>query len=242
MFGSAATGNPQATPPVSGALGGARNAGQRRLRHLGRCSSQAFFDAGAGSIRPIAMDSTTLRSRPIVLLIAATLLMCLALSTTFVVLHRSHTHHGAAVEAPAHPLTDDETKQQSVSAARQFIKDSHLKTIEATYLLMSCRTEDEPPYQGTVYVDFDMPTVTEAPRFLPDLARTMTARGWTAGLDPNQHPGGQIMTNNGVTALIYRNPDVRGRGVLQIYGECRDVTDHRLDPTGFVDIIDELQG
>lgn len=175
------------------------------------------------------------------LLIAATQLMCLILGSTFVVLHRKHTYHGAAVEAPAHPLSDDETMQQAVTAARQFVADSHLKAVEATYLLMSCRTEDEPPYQGSVYIDFDIPPVTEAPRFLPDLARTMTAHGWKPGLEPNQHPGGQIMTNNGVTALIYRNPDVRGRGVLQVYGECRNITDHRMDPTGFVDINDLIR-
>lgn len=175
------------------------------------------------------------------LLIAATQLMCLILGLTFIVLHRKHVHHGAAVEAPAHPLTDDETKQQAVSAARQFITDGRLKAVEATYLLMSCRTEDEPPYQGSVYVDFDIPPVTVAPRYLPDLVKAMASRGWTPGLDPNQHPGGQIMTNNGVTALVYRNPDVRGRGVLQVYGECRNVTDHRLDPTGFVEINDLLK-
>lgn len=188
------------------------------------------------------MDSTTLRSRPLVLLLAATLLMCLTLGTAFVVQHRSHTHHGAAVEPPAQPMNDDETMKQVVDAARKFVDGGRLKTVHGTYLLMSCRTEDDPPYQGTVYIDFDVPPVTSAPDYLSDLARAMTKRGWKAGLDPNQHPGGQIMTNNGLTALFYRNSDVRGRGVLQIYGECRNVTDHRMDPTGFVDISSQLQG
>ena len=176
------------------------------------------------------------------LLLAATLLMCLTLATAFVVLHRQHAHHGAAVEPPAHPLNDDETMEQVVSAARQFVEAGRLETIHATYLLMSCRTEDEPPYQGTVYLDFALPQVATAPDYLPNLARTMAKRGWKPGLDPNQHPGGEIMVNNGVTALIYRNTDVPGRGVLQIYGECRNVTDHRLDATGFVDIGDQLLG
>ena len=189
------------------------------------------------------MDSTTLRSRPILLLLAATLLMCLGLGTAFVVLHRSHTHHGAAVEPPAHPLNDDESMQQVIAAAQEFVGAGRLTTVHGTYLLMSCRTEDEPPYQGTVYVDFEVPPVTSAPEYLPDLARAMTKRGWKAGLDPNQHPGGEIMTSsNGVTALFYRNSDVRGRGVLQIYGECRNVTDHRLDATGFVDVTGQLHG
>lgn len=188
------------------------------------------------------MDSSTLRSRPLVLLLAATLLTCLTLGATFIVLHRSHTHRGAAVEAPAHPRSDEETMNQVVSAAREFVAAGKLPTLHGTYLLMSCRTEDEPPYQGTVYVDFELPPVTAAPRYLPDLAASMAKRGWRAGLDPNQHQGGAIMTNNGVTALVYRNADIPGRGVLQLYGECSNVTDHRLDTTGFVDITDQLRG
>ena len=136
------------------------------------------------------------------LLLAATLLMCLTLATAFVVLHRQHAHHGAAVEPPAHPLNDDETMEQVVSAARQFVEAGRLETIHATYLLMSCRTEDEPPYQGTVYLDFALPPVATAPDYLSNLARTMAKRGWKPGPDPNQHPGGEIMVNNGVTAHL----------------------------------------
>jgi hypothetical protein len=29
---------------------------------------------------------------------------------------------------------------------------------------------------------------------------------------------------------------------LQIFGECRNVTDHRLDAPGFVDVTGELRG
>ncbi len=188
------------------------------------------------------MDSSTLRSRPLVLLMGATLLMCLVLGSAFLVLHNRHAHHGAAVEMPANPLGDDDTEQQAVSAAREIVHATGLKTVHGTYLLMSCRTEDEPPYQGTVYVDFDIPAATRAPDFLPNIARIMTARGWKLGLDPNQHPGGEILTKDGVTAVIYRNFDIRDRGVLQIYGECRNVTDHRMDATGFVDISDRLHG
>ena len=187
------------------------------------------------------MDSTTLRSRPLVLLLAATLLMSLTLGTAFIVQHRSHTQRGVAVEPPANPMSDDETMKQVVDSARQFVDSGRLKTVHGTYLLMSCRTENEPPYQGTAYIDFDIPPVTTAPDYLPDFARAMIKRGWKAGLDPNQHPGGEIMTKNGVTALFYRNADISGRGVLQIYSECRNVTDHRMDPTGFVDISDQLR-
>ena len=44
-----------------------------------------------------------------------------------------------------------------------------------------------------------------------------------------------------MTAVYYPNLDVPGRGVLQIYGECRNVTDHRADPTGWVDITAALR-
>ncbi len=68
----------------------------------------------------------------------------------------------------------------------------------------------------------------------------MTARGWTEGLPPNRHPGGRTFTRDGVTVIYFRNDDRSNRATMQIYGECRNVTDHRTDTTGWVDVTAAL--
>ena len=69
------------------------------------------------------MDSATLqatlRARPAQLLIAGALLISLILGATFIKLHRTEDLRGAAVERPAHPLTDADAKDQVVDSARR---------------------------------------------------------------------------------------------------------------------------
>lgn len=184
----------------------------------------------------------TLRSKPVVLLIAAALTLSLVLGAGFIALHRLRELRGAAVELPANPLSDEQARQQVIEPARQFVQVGKLARPSADYLLLSCAGEDQPPYQGTVYLNFDVPALREIPRYFDDIAAAMTARGWTEGLAPNRQPSGRTLTKGGVTARYYRNPDLPGRGTLQIYGECRVVADHRADPTGWVDVSRELTG
>ena len=62
---------------------------------------------GATSRAPFpATLPATLRSRPVLLLIAGTLLVSLILGAAFIKLHRTEDLRGAAVQRPAHPLTD----------------------------------------------------------------------------------------------------------------------------------------
>ena len=86
-----------------------------------------------------------------------------------------------------------------------------------------------------------MPGVLETPKFFRAIASAMTARGFTEGAPPNRHPLGRTFTRDGVTVIFYRNDDASTRGTMQVYGECRNVSDHRLDTTGWVDITAELR-
>lgn len=174
-------------------------------------------------------------------LIAAALLTSLVLGAAFIVVHRTNDLRGEAVEAPRDPLTDEQTMMQVVDSAAEFIRAGKLGTPNASYLLQSCSADGGPPYQGSAYVNFDMPSITETPAFLRRVAAAMARHGWREGLRPNDHPGGKILARSGISGLIYRNPDVDGRGVLQIYGECRNVTDHTEDQVSFVDITDRLR-
>ncbi len=186
------------------------------------------------------MDFTPLRSRPVVLLIAATLLTSLALGIGFVVVQRHEDRAGDSVRR-AEPLTDEQAKLQVLEPARHFVAAGRFRAPTASYVLSSCASEEKPPYQGRVYLNFDIPSITETPAYFRGIAAAMTARGWHEGLPPNRHPGGRTLAKDGVTAIYYRNPDVPGRGVLEVSGECRATTDHSLDNSGFIDITGQLR-
>jgi len=186
------------------------------------------------------MLTKTLRSRPFRLLLAASLVMSAALAVTFIAMHRIYDLRGPAVEAPERPITDAQAKEQVLQSARQVIGAGKLKAATGTYILVSCAPDNAPPYQGSAYLAFDVPTITETPAYFREIARSLTARGWTEGLPPGHHPGGHTLVKDGVAAVYYRHPDLARRGVLQIYGECRDTTDHQLETIGFSDITGEL--
>jgi len=87
-----------------------------------------------------------------------------------------------------------------------------------------------------------VPPLARTPGYFTEIVAALTELGWTEGQSPTNHPGGRTLTRDGVSAIFYPNPDIAGRGTLQLYGECRDVTDHRMDTTGWTDITDRLHG
>ncbi len=180
-----------------------------------------------------------LRSGPGRLILATALLCALALSVGFVIVHRVYDLRGLPTFAPQN---DEQSRQQVLGPARQIIAAGSLRHSDASYLLQSCTTEDQPPYQGTVHVGFAVPDVVQTRKLFRQIAQTMRTQGWRVGLPPGRHPDGWRLAKDGVTAIYYRDPDQVGRGVLRVYGECRDVTDHHLDGSGFMDVTRELTG
>lgn len=177
----------------------------------------------------------TLRSRPVRVLTATALAVSLLLGGVLLAMQRLE-----ARPARATPMTDQQSMDQVVGHARQFVAAGRLRRASGSYILQSCQPDDGPPYQGSVYLNFDLPTITETPAFFRAIARAMNRYGWADGLPPGHHPGGKVLSKDGATAVYYRHPDVPGRGVLQIYGECRNFADHRHDASGFVDITRSL--
>ena len=139
---------------------------------------------------------------------------------------------------PADPLTDQQSKAQVVEPAKEIVGAAQLRTVAASYILMSCRNETDPPYQGSVYLTFDLPDTNS---FFDRVAASLVSQGWRETSQEYDHKPGTTVSKNGVTAVLYRDPDRRGSGIMKVYGECRNVTDHRNDPTGWIDITDELR-
>lgn len=142
------------------------------------------------------------------------------------------------MERPAHPLTDDQAKAQVVDSARQIVAVARLREATGGYTLLSCTNENEPPYQGAADIHFALPS--DAVGYFEKFAAQMIANGWSEGLPPNQHVVGKTMSKDGVTAIAYRDSDYRRLGIMKVYGECRDVNDHRIDTTAWIEISDQL--
>ena len=83
------------------------------------------------------------------------LTMSLVLGVGFVVVNASPQ---AAVGAlgNAAPLTDEQSRDQVVDAARQIVTAAELRGVTGGYTFLSCTNEHDPPYQAAVYLNFQM--------------------------------------------------------------------------------------
>ncbi|OBH12534.1 hypothetical protein A5695_16305 [Mycobacterium sp. E1747] len=157
-----------------------------------------------------------------------------------VMLDRLHSMPADALDHPASPVSDDQSRAQVVESAQDVVAAAALWTSSAGYSLMSCKNRDDPPYQGAVYLTFAVPAATQAETYFARIATTLATHGWTEGLPPNNHAFAKALTKNAVTVIVYRHDDEPTVGVLRVYGQCRNVTDHHADATAWTDITGEF--
>ncbi|WP_232065448.1 hypothetical protein [Mycobacterium shinjukuense] len=173
-------------------------------------------------------------------MIAAMLAVSLLFAGAFLAVARFHSSPSDVLDHPANPVSDDATRALVVEAAKHVVTVAGLQTTTAGYLLMSCKNRDDPPYQGAVYLTFVLPAGARADTYFRTAAAALTTHGWTEGLPPSDQVFGKTLSKGGVTAILHRHDADTGMGVLRLYGQCRNITDHRRDPTGWIDITGEL--
>jgi hypothetical protein len=174
------------------------------------------------------------------LLLGAALIWTLVLGATFLAVGRLHSSTADSVEHPSRTATDEQTKAEVVAQAKLIVAVGALQNPTAGYLLMSCKNHDDPPYQGAVYLDFALPADARGDQYFRSIAAAMIARGWREGLPPRQNVFGKTLAKDGVTAILYPDNGSPMHGVARIYGQCRDMNNHRSDSTAWVDITDQL--
>jgi hypothetical protein len=182
--------------------------------------------------------SSRLRSPAARTLIAAALTAAVVLGGAFLALDRLHSSD--AVEHPGRTATDEQTQTEVVEQAKSIVEIARLQQPMAGYLLMSCKNRDDPPYQGAAYLNFRLPADARADEYFRSIAAAMVARGWREGMPPNEHLFGRRLSKDGVNAILYLDSDAASRGVARIYGQCRDMNNHRGDSTAWIDITDRL--
>ncbi|MDT5016472.1 MAG: hypothetical protein QOD39_2632, partial [Mycobacterium sp.] len=117
--------------------------------------------------------------------------------------------------------------------AREIVAATRLQEATGGYTFVSCVNETDPPYQAAFYMNFLLPQ-NNSVRFLRDVASAMIADGWTSPTTGEQ--ASQKLTKNGVTSMFQRNSDRAGFAIMRIYGECRNMTDHRNDNPAWTEV------
>jgi hypothetical protein len=154
-------------------------------------------------------------------LIAAPLLLggCISME------HQPQRVHNPA-DHPA-PLSDDAAKTQVVDAARQIVAVAQLQGVAAGFAFDSCNDQGDPPYMGSLQLVFDLPADTGSDAYFQKIASTMKTVGWSTN---TRYQFGPITLNKGgITAEIAPLAGNPGKGGIDIYGECRNMTDHHHD-------------
>ena len=162
----------------------------------------------------------------------------LIIGGAYLAIDRLHAAANNAVEHPGPAATDAQTQTEVVQHARDIVSITGLRQPTAGYLLMSCKNRDDPPYQGAVYMDFELPPDIDADHYFRGVSDAMVARGWREGPAPNQHMFGRNLSKDGVNAILYPDRDSTTRGVGRIYGQCHDMNSHR--GAEWVDVTDRL--
>jgi hypothetical protein len=183
---------------------------------------------------------SSLRSPAPRALTLAILSTALIVGGVWLALDRLHATASDAVEHPGPAATDAQTRNEVVEHARDIVAIAGLRAPTAGYLLMSCKNRDDPPYQGVVYLNFQLPSDATADQYFRSVSAAMVAHGWREGPPPNQHLFGRNLSKDGVNAILYPDDDSKTRGVARIYGQCHAMTDHRGAKADWLDITDRL--
>lgn len=148
--------------------------------------------------------------------------------------------HRHDIDHPPNPLPDDQAEAQVVDAATQIAHLVNLPDMYGGFAFESCNDQGDAPYRGVVEMSFKLPVEAEPGAFFEQIAATMVAHGWADGPPPGLRPNGRVINKSGVMAVMSSGPSP-GWSRIQLYGECRNMTDHHTDgKTNWVKITDQL--
>jgi hypothetical protein len=143
-----------------------------------------------------------------------------------------------AVYLDGEPMTDAQAAAQVVASAKQIVGSARLEEVSGGYTFVSCKNSNEPPYQVAAYMNFLLPQTNSA-TYLHEVAAEIVSHGWAAAPAMGEHFG-QKLTKDGVTAIFYRSVNSPDFATMRLYGECRDIADHRNDNPAWIELTDQL--
>jgi hypothetical protein len=144
----------------------------------------------------------------------------------------------AAVHLQGEPMTDAQAAEQVLGSARQIVGVAALRDATGGYAFTSCESENKPPHQVVLYMNFRLPQ-SNSVKYLEGVATTMAAHGWAPSPTLGEHFG-QKLTKDGVTAIFHRSEDDPNVATMRLYGECRITANHSNDNPVWTEVTDQL--
>jgi hypothetical protein len=126
-------------------------------------------------------------------------------------------------------MSDEQTRAQVVDPAKRLVQSVGLQLRGAGFRFSACTDQGVAPFRGLVEMGFTFPVGADKNAYIDKIIAAMTADGWSDGAPPGKKPYGRAMHMGEVMALVSPNPDHPDRGIVEIYGECRNATDHSGD-------------
>jgi hypothetical protein len=146
-------------------------------------------------------------------------------------------------QPPIVPMSDEQAMAQVVEPAKQMVKVAGLQGVTGGFAFEACNDQGEAPYRGHVEMGFALPRGVDPDAYFKQIAATMVKNGWTDGPPPGKKPFGTVIHTDTVMAIIGRSPAAITEGSVDLYGECRNMTDHHNDgKTNGVSITAALTG
>lgn len=173
--------------------------------------------------------------RRTVLLLVAALALTLAVTMGVLMLREPGVDTGTM---QGEPMTDAAAAGQVVAAAKQIVNAAQLQDVTAGYAFVSCKNANDPPYQATIYLNFRV-LQSNSTKYLDGVAAAMVAHGWAVAPVMGEHFGRKL-TKGGVTAVFYRSGNDTDVATMRLYGECRNMGDHRNDNPVWTEVTDQL--
>jgi hypothetical protein len=143
-----------------------------------------------------------------------------------------------AVTLQGAPMTDAQAAGQVLASAKQIVSVAQLQDVTGGYAFVSCKNENEPPYQAAIYMSFRL-LQSNSVKYLRDVAASMVAHGWARAASMGEHFG-QKLTKDGATAIFYRSENDANFATMRLYGECRNTADHRNDNPVWTEVTEQL--
>jgi len=181
------------------------------------------------------------RQRPQQLLVLLATLMTVLLGGCALVNHETHPSGPSSNPFDsAHPLSDDQAMAQVVDPAKQIVAAADLDGVSGGFSFASCNDQGDPPYRGTATIHFLIQGDPDA--YFQKIQDALVSHGWNPGAPPGQIFHGTTLNKDGVTANMSFLPSDHSYGEINLYGECRNMTDHHNDgKTNATNITDQLQ-
>jgi len=142
--------------------------------------------------------------------------------------------------APVEAASNEDTMKQVIDPAKQIVRAAGLTDVFGGFSFEACNDQGEPPYRGRLDVSFAIPGDVEPEKYIRQIAETMVQQGWQDGPPPGKRLFGTVIHTDAVMAVLSQHPVAREDGALRIFGECRNMVDHRDDAVKDVNVTDQL--